>query len=67
MAAKTHQGFKAQGLEDRTNQQEAKLKPRQLIQDATCSPVLEKQLKNPLAEDILHLMQSIHPEDQMER
>ncbi|KAI9550878.1 hypothetical protein GHT06_000219 [Daphnia sinensis] len=42
MEALTHPGFKAHWTKDRRSQENAKLKLRQLIQDATYSPVLEK-------------------------
>lgn len=59
MAALTHPCFKAHWIKDRRSQEDAKLKLRQLIQDATYSPVLEKS-KTSLAEEFL-VFDDIHP------
>ncbi|EFX63360.1 hypothetical protein DAPPUDRAFT_268600 [Daphnia pulex] len=59
MAALTHPCFKAHWIKDRRSQEEAKIKLRQLIQDSTCSPVLEKS-KTSLAEEFL-LFDEIQP------
>ncbi|KAI9552548.1 hypothetical protein GHT06_020401 [Daphnia sinensis] len=61
MAALTHPCFKAHWIKDRRSQEDAKLKLRQLIQDATYSPVLEKS-KTSLAEEFL-VFDDIHPSE----
>ncbi|KAK4037613.1 hypothetical protein OUZ56_029644 [Daphnia magna] len=59
MAALSHPCFKAHWIKDRRSQEDAKLKLRQLIQDATYSPVLKKS-KTSLAEEFL-VFDDIHP------
>ena len=69
MAALTHPCFKAHWIKDRRSQEEAKIKLRQLIQDSTCSPVLEKS-KTSLAEEFLlfdEIQPSGRPDDEVDR
>ena len=64
MAALTHPCFKAHWIKERRSQEEAKIKLMQLIQDSTCSPVLEKS-KTSLAEEIL-LFDEIEPSGRLD-
>jgi hypothetical protein len=69
MAALTHPYFKAHWIKDRRSQEEAKVKLRQLIQDSTCSPVMEKS-KTSLAEEFFlfdEIKPSGRPDDEVDR
>ncbi len=67
MTVVTHPSFKLHWIKERSSQDDAKLKLRRLIHDATCSPVVEKTAAS-LTEEFLSFDQnSSSGDDEVER